>query len=158
MWAFRTRPEKLNEAQQRGLQELFAQLPELEFAYSIRWGVTEVFDQATDAADAASQLAEYRSLLAEEDTELQEFFATYEAHRAGILAYFDERKTSGVVEGLNNKARVITKRCYGVKTTQTLWDRLCLDVNWAHQAISSTVQHMHQLVNRVRARFLALYT
>jgi transposase len=140
---------------------LFAKLPELERVYWFRWGVTEVFDLATDAVDAAEQLAEYRSLLDEEDEEdaaLLEFFATYEEHRAGILAYFAEGKTSGVVEGLNNKARVITKRCYGVKNTQTLWDRLCLDVNWASKAIGWTVQQMHQLANCIRAKFLALYT
>ena len=140
------------------MEDLFEQLPELEFVYWFRWGVTEVFDLAKDEQDAARWLAEYQAILTEEDEELLEFFATYEEHREGILAYFQERKTSGVVEGLNNKARVITKRCYGVKSPQTLWDRLCLDVNWASQAVGWTVRQMHQLANRIRAKFLALYT
>ena len=49
-------------------------------------------------------------------------------HLAVNLAYFGEHITSGPVEGLNNKDRVITKRCYGVKDTKTLWNLLCLDV------------------------------
>jgi transposase len=161
MWAFRNRPEKLNDEQRRGLEELFARLPDLERVYWFRWGLTEVFDEATDEQDAAERLDEYRSLLDEaeqDDQAVLEFFASYDEHRDGILAYFAEGKTSGVVEGLNNKARVITKRCYGVKSTQTLWDRLCLDVNWVSKASGWTVQQMHQLTNRIRAKFLAIYT
>ena len=157
MWAFRKRPEQLTDEQRRGLDELFARIPDLEGAYWFRWGVTEVFDLATDEADAALRLEEYRSLW-QDDEDLQDFFATYEQHRVGILAYFAERKSSGVVEGLNNKARVITKRCYGIKTTQTLWERLCLDINWASKAIGWPVKHLHHLANRIRAHFLALYT
>ena len=33
------------------------------------------------------------------------------------------------MEGINNKARVITKRCYGVKSSGTLWNRLILDLD-----------------------------
>ena len=158
MWAFRTRPENLPDEQRRSLETLFAQVPGLEFVYWFRWGVTEVFDQATNEHDAAEQLAAYRALLEEEDQELHRFFATFDAHRDGILAYFRERKNSGVVEGLNNKARVITKRCYGIKDTQTLWNRLCLDVNWASKAVGWTVRQMHELASRIRATFLAIYT
>ena len=157
MWAFRNRPENLTDEQRRGLEELFARLPEVEAAYWFRWGITEVFDLAADEQAAARWLQEYRSLWQGHE-DFQEFFATYDAHRDGILAYFAERKSSGVVEGLNNKARVITKRCYGIKDTQTLWDRLCLDVNWASKAIGRTVRQLHQLANQIRARFLALYT
>jgi len=158
MWAFRSRPENLQEEQRQGLETLFAEVPALEFVYWFRWGVTEVFDQAGDEQEAAEQLAEYRQLLEEEDQELQSFFATLDAHRDGILAYFRERKSSGVVEGLNNKARVITRRCYGIKDPQTLWDRLCLDVNWASKAVGWTVRQMHELASRIRATFLAVYT
>ena len=70
MWAFRTRPENLPDEQRRSLETLFAQVPGLEFVYWFRWGVTEVFDQASNEHDAAEQLADYRSLLEEEDQEL----------------------------------------------------------------------------------------
>ncbi len=82
----------------------------------------------------------------------------YQAHQEGILAYFDDRKTSGVVEGINNKARVITKRCYGVKNVQTLWDRLCLDLNLAARAVGRTIARLAQLTNLIRAKFLGYYT
>jgi transposase len=158
MWAFRTRPEQLDETQRQGLKELFERIPELEPVYDLRWAITEIFDSAPDQETAADELEDFREVLSEEDEELREFFATYDRHREGILAYFDERKTSGVVEGINNKARVITKRCYGVKSTQTLWNRLCLDLNLASRVTRWTVQRLRALTRLIKATFLGLYT
>jgi len=161
MWLFRRRPEDLADAQRADLQALFEQVPDLELPYDFRWGLTEIFDTATSRAEAAERLEEFRSLLDPDDEDSQvllEFFATYDAHRDAILAYFDERKTSGPVEGLNNKARVITKRCYGVKDPQTLWNRLCLDVNLAALAVAATVRQMHHLAQQIRTVFLGYYT
>ena len=42
-------------------------------------------------------------------------FETYDRWKTKILNYFDARQTSAAVEGINNKARVITKRTYGLK-------------------------------------------
>jgi transposase len=160
MWAFRTRPEKLTDEQHRDLEELFRHIPDLEGIYWFRWGITEVFDRAKDEQEAEEQLEEYRSWWQDDEDfeDLQEFFALVDRHRDGILAYFAEGKSSGVVEGLNNKARVVTKRCYGVKNTQTLWERLYLDVNMASAAVGWTVKQLHSLANRIRTHFLALYT
>lgn len=158
MWAFRSRPESLNAAQQAELAELFAKVPELEFVYNFRWGVTKIFDASASRQQAAAQIEEYRELLESTDADLAEFFRTYDAHRDAILAYFDARKTSGPVEGVNNKARVITKRCYGIKKTQTLWTRLSLDLNLAIRAVGRTVAHMTRLTNLIRNKFLSYYT
>jgi transposase len=38
---------------------------------------------------------------------------TIREHFAGILAYIDERLTNGIVEGFNNKLRMIARRAYG---------------------------------------------
>jgi len=106
MWAFRRRQKDLSEKQTRGLNELFQQIPELEFPYHFPRGVTEIFGEPHDRDEAASRLEDYRELLsdqAEEAEALLAFFRTYDEHRDGILAHFDERKTSGVVEGLNTK-------------------------------------------------------
>lgn len=159
MWSFRRRPEDLSDREREELQKLFVCLPELESVYEIRWHITAIFDTADNPEEAAKCLQEYRDMLDEnDDPELLAFFATYEAHRDGILAYFEERKSSGVVEGINNKARVITKRCYGVKKVKTLWQRLCLDINIATQFLTRTVQQMKTLTQRIRDQFLGYYT
>ena len=38
------------------------------------------------------------------------------------------RKNSGFVEGLNNKIKVLKRRCYGLFDTGTLFQRLFLDL------------------------------
>lgn len=40
-------------------------------------------------------------------------------HQDGVLNYFTMPITNGVVEGLNNKAKVISHRCYGFRTAAT---------------------------------------
>ncbi len=151
----------MTDEERRQLDELFELVPGLDLPYYFRQGITEVFDTAANREEAASRLEEYRVLLDPDDSDDQEllkFFETCDAHRDGILAYFDARKTSGPIEGLNNKARVITKRCYGVKSAATLWNRLCLDVNLAAQAVSFTVARIHEIANAIRTRFLGFYT
>ena len=93
-----------------------------------------------------------------DDQDHLKFFATYDEPQSGILTYLDERRTSGPVEGRNNKARVITKRRYGVRNTQNLWNRLCLDVNLAALAVSFTVTQIHEIASHIRAVYLNYYT
>ena len=62
-----------------------------------------------------------------------------ENHWDGILAYFDEGRSSGPVEGLNTKLRVITRRGYGISSVTTLWTRALLDVNWAAKKVGKTI-------------------
>ena len=72
-------------------------------------------------------------------------FETYDRWKTKILNYFDARQTSAAVEGINNKARVITKRTYGLKSAKSLWDRLILDLNRASQAIGYSIEHIRQM-------------
>jgi len=85
--------------------------------------------------------------------ELEDFVCTYEKWQDSILAYFDERHTSAAVEGINNKARVITKRCYGVKSAETLWRRLILDLNRARSIVGHTIIGIRDLVHQLRVAF-----
>ena len=161
MWAFRKRPQDLSEEERAKLAALFEQIPELSLAYHFRWALTDIFDEPLSPTEAGVRIDELRAMMDPDDEDnalLLEFFNTYDLHRAAILAYFDGRKTSGPVEGLNNKARVITKRCYGVKNTHSLWNRLCLDVNLAAQAVRFTVQGIRAIANRIREVFLGYYT
>ncbi len=86
------------------------------------------------------------------------FWTTYDNWKTGILNYFDGRYTSAAVEGINNKARVITKRCYGVKSADTLWNRLLLDLNRASEAAGRTIAELREIVRGLKAEFLAFCT
>ncbi len=48
--------------------------------------------------------------------------------REEITNYFLKRQSSGLVEGLNNKLKVLKRRCYGLDRVKTLFQRLWLDL------------------------------
>jgi transposase len=50
---------------------------------------------------------------------MRDFAWLLRSHRDGVLNYFKMRITNGIVEGLNNKAKAISHRCYGFRTAGT---------------------------------------
>ena len=157
MWQFRRRRKDLTAKDEAELQELFDAIPELELPYCFREDIAEVFDTAGSREEAERRLAELRAQVTEEP-ELLKFFATYDRWKDGILAYFDRHETSAAVEGLNNKARLITRRSYGLKSADSLWRRLMLDVNRLVGTVRRTVAQMHALARSLQARFRGYYT
>jgi transposase len=156
MWLFRSRQSELTSEQLADLEDLLKDVPGLSVAYYFRQEVTDIFDTASHRKKAEARLEELRVALAGE-TELLKFFDLFDRWRDGILAYFDRRETSGPVEGLNTKARVITRRSYGLKDTDSLWKRLALDVNRAACIVHRTVAELHGLARDIQAKFRRYY-
>ena len=50
---------------------------------------------------------------------MRDFAWTLRRHMDDVLNYFDARIDNGAVEGLNNKAKVVSHRCYGFRTAGT---------------------------------------
>ena len=84
---------------------------------------------------------------------LEDFLRTFERWQEEILNYFEARQTSGPVEGINNKARVIVRRCYGLKSAASLWTRLILDLNRAADVVVHTIGQVKDLVTGFRTLF-----
>ena len=57
------------------------------------------------------------------------FIKTLKKYKNIILNYFNKRQTSGFVEGLNNKIKVIKRRCYGIFKAESLFRRITLDLD-----------------------------
>jgi transposase len=157
MWQYRRRRKDLTPEDEAKLDELLDAIPALELPYCFREDVAEIFDTAKDREEASERFEELRRVLAKE-SELLEFFATYDRWKDGILAYFDRHETSGQIEGLNTKARVITRRSYGLKDTDALWKRLVLDVNHVVQVVSRSVAELHALARSIQTQFRGYYT
>jgi transposase len=158
MWEFRRRPHDLLAEPAEALEALFAAVPALRVIYQLRWKLTGIFDEAADRKAAAAAIAAWCAEASASGQDWSAFVGLYERHRDGILAYFEGRQTSGPVEGLNNKARVIIKRSYGLRSCESLWTRLILDVNWVRERVGKTVEAMHALANRIWSAFCACYT
>ncbi len=158
MWEFRRDPKDLKPQEREALDRLFAELPVLKDVYDVRVRFKEIFDTAPDPAAAEQQLAELRARTKTLGLDFSKFWTTYDNWKTGILNYFDGRYTGAAVEGINNKARVITKRCYGVKSSGTLWNRLILDLNRAADAVERSIAELREIVSGLRAVFLGFCT
>ncbi|WP_075470973.1 transposase [Moritella viscosa] len=64
---------------------------------------------------------------------LQQSLSTLVKYKGQIANYFKGRKNSGFVEGLNNKIKVMKRRCYGVSSVKSYFQRLWLDLNGYHK-------------------------
>ena len=153
MWEFRRDPQELSEEQKQKLEGLFRKLPRLRALYAFRVRFQNIFDTARDRRQALRDLVGLFLDMLEDFPELDAFIRTFEAWQEEILNYFDARQTSATVEGLNNKARVILKRAYGLKGADSLWTRLILDVNRATDVVLYSIDQIKELVAGFRAAF-----
>jgi transposase len=113
----------------------------------------KIFDSARDRRKAQRDLVGLFLDMLDDFPELDAFIRTYEAWEEEILNYFDAGQTSAAVEGLNNKARVILRRSYGLKGADSLWTRLILDVNRATDVVLHTIGQIRELVAGFRAAY-----
>jgi transposase len=158
MHDFRRRPEDLKPEQTQALEDLFEKVPLLGVIYHLRWSATKIFDTAPDRAAAARALDEWIAEARDTEMDWEPFISLLKNHWDGILAYFDERKSSGPVEGLNTKIRVVLRRGYGIRNLATLWSRVLLDVNWAAKRLGPTIAALRQQVRRIQGHFAQCYT
>lgn len=128
-------------------------MPRLRTLYDLRVRFQHIFDTSPDRRAASRSLAGVWLAILDHFPTMESFIATFERWEDAILAYFDAGKTSGPVEGINNKARVIVKRAYGLKSAESLWTRLILDLNRAGDVVTYTLDQIQELVAGFRAAF-----
>lgn len=137
LWALRRKSQDLTLEQQQVLDLLFACSPALRKAYALREKLTAIFDtkQTKEAARAS-----LRTWIAEVEQSglncFDKFINTLKERMEIITNYFVNRSNSGWIEGLNNKIKVIKRRCYGLSDALNLFRRIWLDLN-GRQAFAS---------------------
>jgi transposase len=153
MWEFRRAPEDLTGEERAKLEGLFDELPRLRTLYVIRVRFRAIFETAPDRRKALREFVGLWLDVLDHFPELDGFIRTFEAWQDEILNYFEAGQTSGPVEGINTKARVIVRRAYGLKSADSLWTRLALDLNRAKEVVWHTVEKIRGLVAGFRAIF-----
>jgi transposase len=130
MWILRKRPEALSCEEWKILERLFTHSPSLKLAYELCKELTDIFDQDLIRSRGRSKILRWKTRV--EKTGLKcfkTFLSTLDKHFDEITNYFISRHTSGFVEGLNNKIKVIKRRCYGLLNTEHLFQRIYLDLS-----------------------------
>jgi transposase len=129
LWPFRKRSDALDMAEQERLETLLAYSPALRQAYILREQLTTIFDTARSKADGLRRLRLWRRRVEKSDLSCFDPFLKLLDKWLDLIAnYFISRQTSSFVEGLNNKLKVLKRRCYGLRNVTRLFQRLTLDV------------------------------
>ena len=129
MWAFRKNPADLEVDEQDLLKRVFAYAPDLERAYTYREQLTALFEQELSKEEAKQEIKKWRRRVKASGLKCYEsFFTTLDTWLEEITNYFLQRHNSGFVEGLNNKIKVLKRRCYGIFNLSHLFQRIFLDL------------------------------
>jgi transposase len=129
LWLFRKPWADLSPEEQERLNRLFAHAPALKAAHMLREVLTLIFDAPLTKAKACDYLEGWASLVKDSGlTCFDSFLTTLDERLDEITNYFLDRQSSGFVEGLNNKIKVLKRRCYGIFSPAHLFQRLHLDL------------------------------
>jgi transposase len=131
MWALRKKEEDLTEEEKIVLLILFTYSPALKQAYDFQNSLTEIFNKNINKQEASNLIKRWIKEISKSTlTCFDKFIATLNKNWNDILNYFyrKQRKNSGFVEGLNNKIKVIKRRCYGIFNLEKLFQRIFLDL------------------------------
>ncbi|KAF0106395.1 MAG: transposase [Anaerolineaceae bacterium] len=130
LWAVRKRREDLNEAQTQVLNLLLEHSPDLKTAYVLREELTAIFDEPISKNVAQAKLRQWIERVIVNGVKCFDgFIKTLKRLWEPITNYFVSRKNSAFVEGLNNKIKVLKRRCYGLFNLKHFFQRLYLDLN-----------------------------
>ena len=132
MWPFRHHYENLEKENLKRLKALFEQSPDLKECYNMREDLYRIFE-INQTIESAKIMIDAWCLMAlqykETDNPFESFVKTYYKNEINILNYFSKRHSSGPVEGLNNKIKVIKRRGFGFDNVINFAKRLVLDIN-----------------------------
>ena len=113
--------EDLTEEEKRGLQELLNLSPCLSIAYELKEELRDIYETSTSVKMGLRKLQKwliYARII------LGGTADTLERHIQEICHYFINRTTSGVMEGLNNKIKLILRQSYGFKNFDLMREKL----------------------------------
>ncbi len=130
LWAFRKNKPDLKPDEQAVLARLFSYSPQLALAYAFREELNAIFNMLISKAEAQTKILDWAERVRRSGLHcFDEFLNTLSRWWDEITNYFINRDSSGFVEGLNNKLKVLKRRCYGIFNLNHLFQRIWLDLD-----------------------------
>ncbi len=129
LWRLRKNPAQLTPEELEVVKSLFKYTPVVGAAYVFCYTLTAIFEAPLTQAEAKRCLLAWKQLVQESGLDCFDgFLSTLEERLEEITNYFVDRQSSGFVEGLNNKIKVVKRRCYGIFNVGHLFQRLFIDL------------------------------
>ena len=104
--------EHLKESEQEKLKEVKKVAPVLTEMHRLKEELRNIFETHKNWSEGLLNLADW---LKDIYNYFPKSLGTIKRWIGEIIAYFDERTTQGVVEGINNKLKLIKRRAFGLR-------------------------------------------
>jgi transposase len=112
------------------LEPLFKLSSAIKAAYKLARELTHIYNTHHRKSTAETKIKFWIQKVESSDvTCLNTFIKTLTKYEDHITNYFIHRDTSGWVEGINNKVKVIKRRCYGLSNLKHFFQRIFLDLS-----------------------------
>ena len=129
LWPSRKHPADLDDEERAQLERFLLHSPALQQAIRLREELTTIFDTARSKADGLRRIRFWRQRVTKSGLRCFDgFLSLLDTWQDLITNYFIDHQTSAFVEGLNNKLKVLKRRCYGLCNVGRLFQRLTLDL------------------------------
>ena len=129
MWVLRKSKSELSNKEKLLLIILFKHSEKLKKVYELSNDLTDIFETQTTRNGGIRRLKNWiRSVQNNGLTSFNTFVKTLNKRMKEIANYFVKRESSGFVEGLNNRIKVLKRRCYGIVDRVYLFRRISLDM------------------------------
>lgn len=129
MWILRKKHECLTATEKDVLALLYDYSPVLKQAHSYALKLTHIFNTHSNRKLGIAKLDRWIAAVHKSDLRcFDKFIGALKKYKPYIANYFKKRQNSGFIEGLNNKIKVAKRRCYGFFKTESLFQRLYLDL------------------------------
>jgi len=118
----------ITEEEKKQLDPLFKVAPKIKEVYSFCLKLTSIYNKHSSPEEASKSIDDWvLEVESSKITYFNDFIKTLTKYKKEICNYFISRNNSGFVEGFNNKAKVLKRRCYGITNLKHLFQRLFLD-------------------------------
>ena len=116
--------------EKKTLEPLFKYSPAIKAAYRLAREFTHIYNSHHKKKTAQHKINQWiEKVQASEVSCFSSFIKTVKKYENQICNYFIRRETSGWVEGMNNKVKVIKRRCYGITNLKHFFQRIFLDLH-----------------------------
>jgi len=130
MRILRKKESDLTEEERKTLNPLFKYSPDLKSAYGFVNELTRIFEPDISEFHAKHKINRRISCAQNSGlTCFNRFINALIKYKDEIADYFINKNSSGFAEGINNKIKAIKRRCYGIKNTGRLFQRIFLDIS-----------------------------
>jgi len=128
-WILVKNEDNLDEEEKAKLRAMYKRCPELKACHRLKEDFRSIFEEETSRIKAKARLDVWKNRVRKTELKsLDGFLTTLDNWEEWILNYFSSGKiTNGVVEGINNKLKLIKRRAYGYRNKDNFRQRVLVE-------------------------------